>query len=126
MDFTFKIFCHFIADAKFAPQTYFIDVTIRNKWRNTVYMTGPSDGQITTIILKAGETKQQIFVKTADSRPEPRFFKVVDEDVGNLIKVDGKSDGIVMQYHEQLTPIVIDIQDYGKCSTLQKKEVYAQ
>lgn len=103
-----------LADAKYSPQTYYIDVTIRNKWRSTVYMTGPSDGKITTISLNPGESKQRIFMQTADSQPEARFFKVVDRDVGNVIKVDGRTDGILLQYHQHITPIIIDIQDYGE------------
>ena len=101
-------------DAKYAPETYYIDITIRNKWRNPISMSGPFDGKLSNITLQPGEERQQIFIQASDSKPKPRFFKFIDIKVGNLIKVNGKSDSISLEYSTYLKPIVINIEDFGK------------
>ena len=77
-------------------------------------MASPLNGEITTITLKPGQIKHKLFVVSADTKPDARYFKVIDQDVGNLMKINGESEHMLLNYHSYLKPITIVIQDYGK------------
>ena len=77
-------------------------------------MVSPFSREVTTITLKPGQTKHKLFVVSADSKPDARYFKVIDQDVGNSIRFNGESEHVLLNYHSYLKPITIVIQDYGK------------
>ena len=106
-------FFYCIEDSEYAPSTYFLDLTVRNKWRNTVYLATPHDGKITTYTLRPGQTTHNLLVRSADTKPSARYFKVVDKDVGNLMKINGDKTHVVFDFHPSLRPVEIVIEDYG-------------
>ena len=77
-------------------------------------MASPFNGQIQTINVKPGQTKQKLFIVSADSKPNARYFKVIDKDVGNLMIINGEIDHILLNHHSYLKPIDIVVEDYGR------------
>lgn len=101
-------------DAKYAPTTYYLDLTIRNKWRNAVYLASPDVGKLYTVTISPGQIRKRLFAVSADNKPSPRLFKLVDKDVGNLMKINGDKTNVEFEFHPSPRPVVIVIEDYGE------------
>ena len=76
-------------------------------------MASPHDGKITTYTLRPGQTTHSLLISSADTMPVPRYFKVVDKDVGNLMKINGDKTHVVFDFHHSVRPVEIVIEDYG-------------
>ena len=57
-------------DADSLPMTYYLDITVRNDWSNSVALMWPQGLTLNQLLIPAQTTRQKIFTKSADFVPE--------------------------------------------------------
>lgn len=94
-------------------KTFYVDITVKNQWKNPVVCLWPQGLALNRMISPAQGSKRKVFALSNDNHPQDLLFKLVDKVTNQSIRIDEQMS-VFLKYNQISQPIVVVIDGDGK------------
>ena len=99
------------------PTTYYIDVSVDNRWKHDVTLVAPFMSKIHQLLVPQGNSRRKVFIDTGDSKPEDILVKINDiEETKNLLIEEDMQAYLSFKMSPQA--IFLTVNNQGMCISI--------
>lgn len=110
MKFTLEACIFLLGDANELPQTFYLDVTVKNKWKNPVSFIWPSEKRLNSVVVPSDEERKKMIVTSSDEHPDSVLIKLADQKDNTDMTRD---TSVRLNYTTSSQPVVLQVDEKG-------------